>query len=144
MRKEITINQSVDGVWKALTQPDIMKKWYFNISNFEAKKGEIYDFIVTITDEDREQDFRHLFEILEAIPNKKLKHSWEYPGLRPGTSTLTWEPSQEGKETKIILKHEGIENIADENSKYFSKESYNIGWDNILNKLKQYLENNNV
>ncbi len=144
MRKEITINQSVDGVWKALTQPDIMKKWYFNISNFEAKKGEIYDFIVTITDEDREQDFRHLFEILEAIPNKKLKHSWEYPGLRPGTSTLTWELSQEGKETKIILKHEGIENIADENSKYFSKESYNIGWDNILNKLKQYLENNNV
>lgn len=144
MRKEITINQSVDGVWKALTQPDIMKKWYFNISNFEAKKGEIYDFIVTITDEDGEQDFRHLFEILEAIPNKKLKHSWEYPGLRPGTSTLTWELSQEGKETKIILKHEGIENIADENSKYFSKESYNIGWDNILNKLKQYLENNNV
>ena len=144
MRKEITINQSVDGVWKALTQPDIMKKWYFNISNFEAKKGKIYDFIVTITDEDGEQDFRHLFEILEAIPNKKLKHSWEYPGLRPGTSTLTWELSQEGKETKIILKHEGIENIADENSKYFSKESYNIGWDNILNKLKQYLENNNV
>lgn len=141
MRKEITINHSADGVWEALTQPDKMKKWYFNISNFEAKKGEIFDFIITITDEDGEQDFRHLFEILESIPNKKLKHSWEYPGLRPGTSTLTWELTQKGKATKVILKHEGIENIADENSKYFSQESYSIGWENILKKMKEYLEN---
>lgn len=140
MQKEITINQSAENVWEALTIPDKMKKWYFNISHFEAKEGEIFDFIVTITDEEGEHDFRHLFEILEVIPNKKLKHSWEYPGYSHGTSTLTWELIPKGKSTKVILTHEGIENIADEKSRYFTNESFIKGWESILKKMKKYLE----
>lgn len=70
MEKEVLIKQNTENVWKALTQPKRMKEWYFNISHFEAKEGEIFDFIVTITDEDGEHDFRHLFKIIEVIPNK--------------------------------------------------------------------------
>ena len=71
-KKEITIKRSAEKVWEALTHPEKMKKWYFNISNFEAKEGEIFDFVVSITDEEGVHDFRHLFKIVEVIPNKKL------------------------------------------------------------------------
>lgn len=140
MEKEILINQTPQKVWKALTQPERMKEWYFNISHFEAKEGEIFDFIVTITDEDGEHDFRHLFKIVEVIPNKKLVHTWEYPGYSSGTSTLTWKLSPEGTSTKVVLSHEGVKNIADENSRYFSEASFNRGWTDILQKMKEYLE----
>lgn len=140
MEKEILIKQNTENVWKALTQPKRMKEWYFNISHFEAKEGEIFDFIVTITDEDGEHDFRHLFKIIEVIPNKKLVHTWEYPGYSTGTSTLTWKLTPEGKSTRVVLTHEGIKNIADENSRYFSEASFRVGWHDVLKRMKEYLE----
>ena len=94
-KKEIKINTTVENVWNALTQPEEMRNWYFDISNFEATEGEIFDFVVSFTDEDGEHSFRHLFEILEAVPYEKLKHTWEHPGHSAGTSTLTWELAPE-------------------------------------------------
>lgn len=139
-KKEITIKRSAEKVWEALTHPEKMKKWYFNISNFEAKEGEIFDFVVSITDEEGVHDFRHLFKIVEVIPNKKLKHTWEYLGYSPGISTLTWELTPEGESTKVLLKHEGLENITDEDSRYFSKASFTAGWNDILKEMKENLE----
>ena len=140
MEKEVLIKQNTENVWKALTQPKRMKEWYFNISHFEAKDGVIFDFIVTISDEDGEHDFRHLFKIIEVIPNKKLVHTWEYPGYSTGTSTLTWKLTPEGKSTRVVLTHEGIKNIADENSRYFSEASFRVGWHDVLKRMKEYLE----
>ena len=140
LQKKITINNSVDNVWKAITQPEEMKKWYFNISNFEAKEGEIFDFMVSITDEDGEHDFRHLFKILEVIPNKKLVHTWEYPGYSEGSSILTWELIPENKSTTVVLTHNNLEEVTDENSKYFSEASFRVGWRDILKVMKGYLE----
>ena len=140
LRKEITINNSVENVWKAITQPEEMKNWYFNISNFEAREGEIYDFIVSITNEDGEQDFRHLFKILEVVPNKKLVHTWEYPAYSAGTSILTWELIPDKDSTKVILTHKDLEEVTDENSKYFSEASFKVGWRDILKGMKGYLE----
>ena len=140
LQKKITINNSVENVWKAITQPEEMKKWYFNISNFEAKEGEIYDFIVSITDKEGEHDFRHLFKILEVIPNKKLVHTWEYPGYSAGTSILTWELIPENNSTIVILTHNNLEEVTDENSKYFSEASFRAGWRDILKVMKGNLE----
>lgn len=140
LQKKITINSEVENVWKAITQPEEMKKWYFNISNFEAKEGEIYDFIISITDDDGEHDFRYLFKILEVIPNKKLSHTWEHPGHTAGLSTLTWELIPDNKSTKVILTHENMKDITDENSKYFSRDSYDTSWKDTLQKLKESLE----
>ena len=139
-KKEIKINTSVENVWNALTQPEEMRNWYFDISNFEATEGEIFDFVVSFTDEEGEHSFRHLFEILEAVPYEKLKHTWEHPGHSTGTSTLTWELAPEEDSTILTLTHEGVESFIDEGSKYFTKESYTAGWNDILQGLKEYLE----
>lgn len=140
LRKEVIINQSVENVWEALTQPEKMKDWYFSISSFEAREGEIYDFIVSFEDEDGVHDFRHLFKILEVILNKKLKHTWEYPSNSKGISTLSWELIPEGDSTKVILTHEGLENVTEEGSKYFSIDSFEQGWNDILNIMKEHLD----
>ncbi len=141
LKKEISINTSVERVWKALTQPEEMRNWYFDISNFEATEGKIFDFVVSFEDEDGEHNFRHLFEILEVIPYEKLKHTWEHPGHSTGTSTLTWELVPEEDSTTVVLTHEGAKSFLDEGSKYFTEESYTAGWTDILKGLKAYLEN---
>jgi len=140
-KKQISINTSVDKVWNALTQPEEMRNWYFSISNFEATEGAVFDFIVSFTDEAGEHSFRHLFKILEVIPNEKLRHTWEHPGHSEGTSTLTWELIPGEETTTVILTHEGNESFLDEGSKYFTAESYTAGWNDILQGLKDYLEN---
>lgn len=140
LRKEIIINNLVENVWNAITQPEEMKKWYLNISNFEAKEGEIFDFIVSFTDEEGEHDFRHLFKILEVIPNKKLVHTWEYPGYGSGTSKLTWELIPDNNSTKVILTHNNLEEVSDEHSKYFSEASFRVVWRDILKRMKEHLE----
>lgn len=142
IHKSIKINKPADVVWNAITQADQMKQWYFRISNFEAKKGEIFDFIVSISDDEGDHDFRHLFKIIEVVPNKKLKHTWEHPGHSAGTSTLTWELTPQQDSTKVTLTHVGIEDITDEKSKYFNKNSYIASWEHYLQKLKDYLEKN--
>ncbi|MDO5524238.1 MAG: SRPBCC domain-containing protein [Bacteroidia bacterium] len=141
LKKEISISATVDRVWNALTQPEEMRNWYFDISNFEATEGEIFDFVVSFTDEDGEHNFRHLFEILEVVPHERLKHTWEHPGHSAGTSTLTWELVPEEDSTTVVLTHEGAESFLDEGSKYFTEESYTAGWNDILQGLKEYLEN---
>lgn len=141
IRKEIIIDQSVERVWEALTQPEEMKNWYFNIPNFEPKKGEIFDFIVSFTDEDGEHNFRHLFKIMKVIPTEKLQHTWEHPGHSKGISMLTWELFPHEGSTTVVLSHEGVEAFLDEGSRYFTEASYHAGWTDILQGLKEYLEN---
>lgn len=139
-KKQITINADIQCVWNALTQPQEMRNWYFDIPDFEATVGKSFDFTVTFTDEGKEHNFRHLFKILEVIPYEKLKHTWEHPGHSNGTSTLTWELTSEEDSTTLILTHEGNESFIDEGSKYFTEASYTAGWNDILQGLKEYLE----
>jgi len=41
----------------------------------------------------------------------------------------------------VVLTHEGVESFFDEGSKYFTEASYTAGWTDILQGLKEYLEN---
>ena len=41
---ERTCNAPVEKVWKALTDKDQMKKWYFDLPAFKAEKGFEFEF----------------------------------------------------------------------------------------------------
>lgn len=129
--KEISVNTRVENTWNALTQPEEMQKWYFDIPRFEATEGKTFDFVVSFKDEGKMHHFRHLFNTLEVVPYEKLKHTWEHPGHSNGTSTLTWKLIPEEDTTRIFLTHEGNESFVDEGSKYFTVESY-------TGRLEQY------
>ena len=130
------IEAPVDKVWKALTDKNEMKFWYFDIPDFVAEAGQIFNFF----EPGGENKYHHQGEILDILPNQKLKHTWSYPDYSSVKTTVTLELIPEKDETLVRLTHEGIENFKGLGDN-FSRESFTEGWNTILGKnLKGYLE----
>ena len=124
----------IDLVWRAITEKELMKKWYFDIPDFKPEVGCTFHF------EGGKEDKRyvHLCEVLEMIPNKRLKYSWKYEGY-DGISFVTFELSSVGENTKVKLIHEGLETF---NNPDFIRENFVGGWNYLINEsLKEFLEN---
>lgn len=64
-------------VWNAITRKDEMKKWYFDLPEFRPEPGFQFQFSGGPSPE---RQYLHLCEIIEAIPENKLSHSWQYDG----------------------------------------------------------------
>lgn len=131
------INAPIEKVWKALTDKNEMKSWYFDIEDFELETGKVFNFY----EPGGENKYHHQGEILEIIPNQKLKHSWAYPDFSDQKTTVTWELQSDHNETLVKLTHEGIENFNDLGDG-FSRKNFTGGWNAIVGQsLKEYLEN---
>ena len=131
---ERTFNAPIKKVWKALTDVNEMRQWYFNIAAFKPEVGFEFEF----TAGSPEKSYLHKCKVKEVVVGKKLSYSWRYEGY-PGSSIVTFELFEEGKETRIRLTHEGIEtfpkNLAD-----FAKESFAKGWTYIIGtSLKEFV-----
>ncbi|KMQ68840.1 ATPase [Chryseobacterium sp. FH2] len=130
------IKVQIDKAWKALTEKHEMKSWYFDIPDFELEVGKVFNFY----EPGDEKKYHHQCEILQIIPNKKLKHSWAFPELSKGMTTVTWELNKQGEKTVITLIHDEIDNLK-ELGENFSRESFAQGWNGIIGQsLKPYLE----
>ena len=125
----------VEKVWKAITDKEAMKQWYFDIAEFKAEPG--FEFQFTGGAEDR--TYVHLCKVIAVEQNKKLSYSWTYDGYE-GYSVVTLELTPEGNKTKLRLTHEGLESfpahIAD-----FARSNFEQGWTEIIGKLlKNHVE----
>lgn len=130
------INAPIEKVWKALTDKHEMTVWYFDIQDFEPKIGTVFNFY----EPGNENKYHHQGEILEVIPNQKLKHTWSYPDFSTLKTTVTWELQPEENGTLVKLTHGEIDNFKDL-GEGFSRENFIGGWNSILRKsLKEYLE----
>jgi uncharacterized protein YndB with AHSA1/START domain len=128
-------NAPVERVWKAITDRDQMKQWYFDIAAFKPEVG----FEFTFNGGKEGRVYVHLCKVTEVIPKKKLKHSWAYEGYE-GKSFVTWELFEEGNSTRVKLTHEGLETFP-QNNPDFAKENFVQGWTYILGtSLKNYFE----
>ncbi len=131
---EQEFDASLELVWRAITEKELMKKWYFDIPDFKLEVG--YNFHFEGGEEDKR--YLHLCEILEIIPLKKLKYSWSYEGYS-GLSIVTFELSSVGKKTKVKLIHEGLETFTNPD---FIRDNFVGGWEYLIHEsLKEYLEN---
>jgi uncharacterized protein YndB with AHSA1/START domain len=123
-------------VWRAITEKELMKQWYFDLPEFKAEVG--FTFGVTGGEPDGVQ-YVHHFEILEVVLEKKLVHTWCFVGYE-GVSYLTYELFDEGENTKLILTHSGLENFPADNPD-FAFHKFELGWNHILDiSLKTFLE----
>ena len=123
--KEIIINASVEKVWKAITDKDEMKQWYFDIAEFKPEAG----FEFTFSPEMDGKKWLHLCKIVEVIYEKKISYSWRYDGY-VGDSLVTFELYREGDRTKLRLTHEGIETFSSDFP--YSKEKFKEGWEQLI------------
>lgn len=130
------INAPIEKVWRALTDKNEMQSWYFDIPNFEAEVGKQFDFY----EPGEEKKYHHRIEILEIIPNEKLKHTWFYPEFSKEKTFVTWELNSDGEGTLVTLTHEDLNHFKDL-GEGFSTESFTQGWNEIIGQsLKLYLE----
>ena len=131
-----TFNASVSKVWKALTDKNDMKNWYFDLPEFKAEVGFEFTFS---GGPDPSRQYKHLCEVTAVIPEKKLTYSWRYEGYA-GISYVTFELSAQGDKTLLTLTHTGTETFPKENPD-LAKGNFVAGWDAIINtSLKTYLE----
>ncbi len=132
---ERTFNSPVEKVWKALTNKEQMKKWYFNVSDFKPVVG----FEFTFEGSNEGKVFIHICKVTEVQVYKKLAYTWKYKGYG-GESYLTFELFPGGDTTRLKLTHSGLETFPTETSD-FARENFVQGWTHIINKsLKEYLE----
>ena len=120
----------VSRVWAALTDPNEMKKWYFDIPGFKAEVGFKFEFMGGRPDGIQ---YKHLCEVTEVEKERKLTHSWRYEGYE-GNSFVTWELFPEGDSTRVKLTHVGLETFPASNPDLAAK-NFAEGWTGILGTL---------
>lgn len=132
---ERTFNAPAETVWKAITNKDQMKQWYFDVSDFKPEQG--FEFRFEGGKDDKV--YVHICQVTEVIPGKKLQYSWRYEGYE-GKSFVTFELFPEGNKTRLRLTHEGLESFS-ANGPDFAKGSFQQGWTHIIGtSLKEYVE----
>ena len=131
---ERTYNAPVDRVWKAITDKEQMRQWYFDLADFKAEKG--FEFQFEGGPDDRK--YLHKCRVTEVVPGKKLQYSWRYEGYE-GNSFVTFELFPEGNGTRLKLTHEGLETFP--KNPDFAKKNFMEGWTQIIGtSLKEFLE----
>ena len=131
---ERTFNAPVARVWKALTDADEMRAWYFDLKEFKPEVGFEFEFTV----EHEGTKYHHLCKITEVIPQKKIAYTWRYAG-EEGDSLVTFELFADGGKTRLKLTHDGLETFP--KLPAYAKTNFEKGWTEIIgSSLKQYLE----
>jgi uncharacterized protein YndB with AHSA1/START domain len=133
---ERTLNAPVNRVWQALTENAKMKKWYFQLENFEPRVGFEFQFIGK---GQKGEQYVHKCRITAVEPEKKLSYTWQYEGFE-GISEVSFELFPQGDQTRVTITHTGLETFPQNNSD-FAGSSFEKGWNYILGiSLKDFLE----
>ena len=128
---ERTVNAPVDRVWKAITDKDQMKQWYFNaLDDFKPEVGFQTQFNVR----NGGKDYLHIWKVTEVRPGKRISYEWKFGGF-PGNSLVTFELTAAGKKTKVKLTHENIETFLPERNPALAKKNFEEGWTSLIGSL---------
>ena len=133
---EETYRADVDTVWKAITEPDRMRRWYFdNIPDFRAEVGFETQFLIS----NGGRDFPHRWKVTEVIPRKRLIYDWKYDGYA-GEAFVVFELSEATPGTRLrlscIVRRDFPQDVPE-----FRRESCAQGWEYFIRQsLKHYLE----
>jgi uncharacterized protein YndB with AHSA1/START domain len=140
MKPEIAITRifdtDVSHVWKAITERELMKKWYFDLEHFEPKVGFKFEFMGG--HEDGIQ-YKHLCEVTEVEFERKLTYSWQYEGYE-GISYVSFLLTKANDDqTRLDFSHSGLLSFPSSNPD-FALHNFEAGWTHfIINALPEFL-----
>jgi len=133
---EQVFKATVERVWKALTDSEEMKHWYFDIPDFMPVPGFEFEFLAGPEDL---RKYLHVCKVTEVVPGEKIAYSWRYEGYE-GNSLVTFELFDERGLARLKLTHEGIHTFP-QGDPEFSWESFAEGWTWIIGTvLKLHVE----
>lgn len=130
---EIYIRATPERIWQAITDPDLVQRYYFNSvieSDFQPGSPLVY----------RQADTGRLDiegEVVEADPPRKLVHTmavrWD-PNVNDEPTRVTWEITPMGEACLLSVTHDGF---TSETETYHQTKG---GWPMILSGLKTLVE----
>jgi uncharacterized protein YndB with AHSA1/START domain len=135
--KSLVIEQSffvkapVREVFRALSDPSELARWFLKSARLPPKKGEDYEFVW-------QGGHRHEGQVLEFLPNRRLSLSWpnRYRNATLWTK-VTFTVSKEGRGTRLRLRHAGYPRSGGWVEVYGDTQS---GWAYFLLNLRSVLE----
>jgi uncharacterized protein YndB with AHSA1/START domain len=136
IRESIIIDASPEVVFKAITDPNELTKWFPDQAILEPKVGGKMKFSFYKTDSKyRQMDYFPEGTIIEFIPNRRISYTWQEPNIADFPRTVVaWElEKMENDKTRLRLSHTGFK--ADEPAK-----KHNEGWSHFLNELRKHCE----
>jgi uncharacterized protein YndB with AHSA1/START domain len=122
-------------VWRALTTPEDMSRWYFDMQNFRPEVGCDFRFVV----EHKGKVHDHRARITELAPQKKIAYTWRYEG-REGLSLVTFELFSRGRKMRLRLTHAGLESFG--KAPEMARKNFVGGWTWLIGtEIKDFVEN---
>jgi uncharacterized protein YndB with AHSA1/START domain len=116
-----------DVVWQAITNPDLMRRWYFEqIEDFRPEVGFETQFDIEVGG----RIFRHQWKVTDVVPGKSITYTWRYEGF-PGLGTTEWKISKTDEGTKLVLTSTGIESFSQDIPE-FTRERGQAGWEYFI------------
>ena len=131
-----TFNAPIAAVWKAITDKDQMRQWFFeSITEFEPEVGFETQFNVRCEN----KVYLHIWKVTDVVPLKRISYQWRYGGYS-GVSLITWELLEGSNGTKLKVTQAGHETFPQDDP-IFSRESGVAGWSYFLHdSLKTFLD----
>ena len=123
-------NAPIELVWRAITERELMKQWYFDFA--EDFKPEVGAWFEWHGGEPGGKQWLHRGKMIEVVKEKKLIHTWEYPGYI-GISTITWQLTAVDKENTKLNFSQVFTVPFDPNESALKRENFNGGWNHIIN-----------
>jgi uncharacterized protein YndB with AHSA1/START domain len=143
---EIDIAAPAERVFKALTDPDQLKRWFTNPScpaktwNMDARLGGKYNHVTGkgTVGVNGVSEFECHGEIVEIDPPRLLVYTWiaNWHDDKQRATTVRWELEASGKTTLVKVIHRGLA------TEKVAREDYRGGWPGVLNYLKAFVEKN--
>ena len=121
-------------VWRALTEPEMLKKWMapddafkVPVAETQVRVGGRYH-IVMVSPDGEEHDVSGVYR--EIVPNRKLVYTWAWKTTPEHESIVTIELRAAGSGTELTLRHE---QFADEEA----RNRHEHGWKGCLARLER-------
>ena len=132
-----TFDSSSEKVWNAITDPDEMRQWYFEmIPDFKPEVGFKTQFNVKSGD----RNFNHRWRVTEVVPLQKIAYNWSYDAY-PGDAYVVFEIDETDSGTTLTLTNVVREDFPDDIPE-FKRASCVGGWEYFIKqRLKAYLDN---
>ena len=134
-KASVTIRASAEVVWDALTNPELIKKYFFGTNAVsDWKKGSSLKF----TGEWEGKTYEDKGTILDTVPGKLFRYTyWSSMGKledKPENyATVTYELVPAGDETILNITQD---QVANEEAREHSEKN----WQYILREMKKFIE----
>lgn len=130
------LKASPQAVWRALTQPEALKRWMGPSDEFQVlvaetdvRVGGRYHIVMKSPDGE-EHDVSGVYR--EVVANQKLVYTWAWKSTPERESLVTMELSAAGDGAELVLKHE---RFADKES----RDRHEQGWTGCIRRLERML-----